>query len=271
MSNPKISVVMPNYNCEKYIWEAIESILNQTFTDFEFVIVDDGSTDNSWNIIQEYTKKDERIVAVRNEENLKICKTLNKWIQLAKWEYIARMDSDDISTLNRFKKQVAFLDQNKNVWIVGGTMEIMDLDGTVFNKRKYNLDDISIRKKLFRYSPFCHATTMFRKRTIQKAWGYNIFLHDAEDYDLYFRLGLFWNFANLSDTFYKMRVNKNSVTYTNTKRMERLTLFVRKKAVYEYWYKMTLFDTIYYYLQVFSMYLIPSRTKIWLFNLIRNK
>jgi len=77
-NNPKISVIMPNYNCEKYISGAIESILKQSFTDFEFIIIDDGSTDNSWNIIQEYAKKDDRIVALRNKKNLKICKTLNK-------------------------------------------------------------------------------------------------------------------------------------------------------------------------------------------------
>lgn len=81
---PKVSVLMPNYNCEKYIAEAIESILNQSFTDFEFIIIDDASTDKSWKIIQEYAKKDARIVALRNIENLKICRTLNKGIEIAK-------------------------------------------------------------------------------------------------------------------------------------------------------------------------------------------
>jgi glycosyltransferase involved in cell wall biosynthesis len=88
---------MPNYNCEKYLAEAIESILSQSFTDFEFIIIDDGSTDRSWEIIQEFAKKDSRIVAIRNTENLKICKTLNKGIEIVKGEYIARMDSDDIA------------------------------------------------------------------------------------------------------------------------------------------------------------------------------
>ena len=268
---PKISVVMPNYNWWKYISEAIESILNQSFTDFEFIIIDDGSTDNSWEIIQEYAKKDNRIVAIKNEKNLKICKTLNKWINLAKWEYIARMDSDDISLLDRFEKQVKFLDKNKEVWIVWWTMEIMDENWKVYSKREYNLTDEEIRKKIFRYSPFCHATTMYRKEIIIKAWLYNIFLHDAEDYDLYFRLWLFWKFANLKDITYKMRVNRQWVTYSNIKRMERLTLFIRKKAVLEYWYKMSLWDKVYCYLQMISMYIIPWKLKIWLFNLIRNK
>ncbi len=82
--SPKVSVLMPNYNCERYITEAIESILNQSFTDFEFIIIDDASIDRSWQIIQEYTKRDKRIVVMRNEENMKICKTLNKGIEIAK-------------------------------------------------------------------------------------------------------------------------------------------------------------------------------------------
>ena len=267
---PKVSVLMPNYNCEAYLPEAIESILGQSFTDFEFIIIDDGSSDRSWEIIQEYASRDKRIVAVKNEKNLKICKTLNKWIALAKWEYIARMDSDDISLSERFAKQVDFLDNNPQVWIVWGAMEIMDIDGTVFSKREYNVSDTKIRSKIFRYSPFCHASTMIRGKVLKKSWWYNIFLHDAEDYELYFRIWLFWDFANLDSVVYQMRVNKKSVTYQSTSRMEKLTLYVRKKAVYEFWYTMSLSDKLYWNTQFLSMYIIPSRLKIWLFNLIRN-
>ncbi len=262
---------MPNYNAEKYIAEAIESILNQTFTDFEFIIIDDCSTDNSWEIIQEYARKDERIVAMKNEKNLKICKTLNKWLGIAKWEYIARMDSDDVSVLDRFEKQVKILDENNDIGIVGWFMEIMDEKGVIYSKREYNLTDEEIRKKIFRYSPFCHATTMYRNKIINEVWGYNVFLHDAEDYELYFRIGLVSKFMNLSAVLYKMRVNKESVTYKNTKRMELLTLFIRKKAVYEYWYSMSPWDKIYYFIQYISIFFIPSKLKIKLFNILRNK
>ena len=271
MSSPKISVVMPNYNCEKYIWEAIESILNQTFTDFEFIIIDDGSTDNSWKIIQEYAQKDKRIVAMKNEENLRICRTLNRGVQLAKWKYIARMDSDDISLSDRLQKQLTFLENNPKICIVGGTMEIMDETWEVYSNRKYNLTDKNIRRFLFRYSPFCHATTMYHKDIAIKVGLYNIFLHDVEDYDFYFRMWLFWQLANLKDVLYKMRVNKNWVTHSSTSRMEKLVLFVRKKAVHEYWYKMSILDQVYYTAQLLSMFIIPWSVKIWLFNLIRNR
>jgi len=270
-NNPKISVVMPNYNCEKYVWEAIESILNQSFTDFEFIIVDDWSTDNSWEIIQEYAKKDDRIVAVRNEKNLKICKTLNKAIGLAKWEYIARMDSDDISINDRFEKQVEFLDKNLEVAIVWWTMEIMDENGKVYSKREYNLTDEEIRKKIFRYSPFCHPVIMIRKSIFDKSGLYDHNLVYSEDYDLYFRIWMYSKFANLSDILIKYRMFEWNSTSTKLRAMETWTLKIRKKAVKEYWYKMTLWDKVYYYLQLLSMYIIPWKLKIWLFNLIRNK
>lgn len=268
---PKISVIMPNYNCERYLSEAIESILNQTFTDFEFIIIDDWSTDNSWNIIQEYAKKDSRIVAIKNEKNLKICKTLNKWIEIAKWKYIARMDSDDISIIDRFEKQIQFLDKNLDVWIVGWTMEIMDENWNIYSQRRYNLNDDEIRKKLFRYSPFCHPVVMIRTSILKQSWNYDEKQVFAEDYDLYFRIWKCAQFANLENNLIKYRMFKNNSTTKKLKEMELKTLLIRKKAVKEYWYKMSFGDNIYWILQYISIYIIPWKIKIWLFNLIRNK
>jgi len=270
MYTPKVSVLMPNYNCEKYLPEAIESILNQSFTDFEFIIVDDGSSDRSWEIIQEYAARDKRIVAVKNKENLKICKTLNKGIELAKWEYIARMDSDDISVVDRFTKQVIFLDNNPEVWIVWGTMKIINEDWEKTWERSYNLTDTEIRSKLFRYSPFCHPVVMIRKSVLEKSWWYDDSLVYSEDYDLYFRLWMYWNFANLPDTLIHYRMFSWNSTTKKLKQMERWTIYIRKKAVKEYWYSMTFWDKAYNTLQEISTYIIPWAVKIWLFNLIRN-
>ncbi len=268
--NPRISVVMPNYNAEKYIAEAIESILNQSFSDFEFIIIDDGSSDKSWKIIQEYTKKDKRIVAIKNEKNLKICKTLNKWIELARWEYIARMDSDDISHPERLEKQVKFLDKNLEVGIVGANIDMIDEDWKVYSKRKYHFNDSEIRKYIFRYSPFCHPVVMIRKSILEKSRNYDPDLVYAEDYDLYFRIWMYSKFANLNESLIKYRMFENNSTTKKLKQMEKCTLFIRKKAEKKYGYKMTLLDRIYYYLQCISMFIIPRKLKIWLFNLLRN-
>lgn len=268
-TNPKISVIMPFYNCEKYLDYSINSILNQTYKDFEFIIINDASNDNSDNIVKKYLY-DKRIIYIKNEHNVWIVKNLNKWLELAKWEYIARMDADDISLEDRFEKQISFLDKNIEVWIVGWTMEIMDENWNVYSKRQYNLTDEEIRKKLFRYSPFCHATTMYRKKIIDQIGGYNIYLHDAEDYEIYFRIWLLSKFANLPNVTYRMRVNRNSVTYKSTKRMENITLYIRNKAVQEYWYKMSNYDKIYSLLQKISMQIMPWNFRIWLFNKFRN-
>jgi glycosyltransferase involved in cell wall biosynthesis len=129
MSIPKVSVLMPNYNCEKYIAEAIESILDQSFTDFEFIIIDDCSTDGSWKIIQEYAEKDARINAMKNEENLKICKTLNRGIEIAKGEYIARMDSDDIAKPEWLEKVFQEIVSDSNIGICGANFDVIDSKG----------------------------------------------------------------------------------------------------------------------------------------------
>lgn len=270
MNTPKVSVLMPNYNCEKYLPEAIESILNQTFTDFEFIIIDDGSTDNSWDIIQEYAAKDSRIVAVKNEENLKICKTLNKWIALAIWKYIARMDSDDISLPDRFEKQVTFLDQYPEVWIVWWTMEMIDENWNIYSKREYNTTDKEIRDKIFRYSPFCHPVIMMRKNILEQSWWYDDNLVYSEDYDLYFRIWMHSKFANINNTLIYYRMFDWNSTTKKLKHMERGTIYIRKKAKKEYGYNMSLSDNIYNSLQELSTYIIPWKVKIWLFNLIRN-
>ena len=271
MSNPKISVIMPAYNVEKYIAEAIESILNQTFKDFEFIIIDDGSTDRTWEIIQEYSKKDSRIIAFKNKRNLKICKTLNKGIEIARGKYIARMDADDWSYPDRLEKQYKFMEENPEIVISGGTMEVCNEKMEVLNQRKYNLSDEAIRKKLFRYSPFCHPCTIYKKRVAKKMGGYNEYLFDAEDYDFYFRLGLYGKFGNLPDVIFKLRTRSQSVSQARLRRQEKLTLYIRVKAVMEYGYKMTAVDKLYFLGQYLSIFTIPPKIKFWLFNLMRSK
>ena len=123
-NSPKISVVMSCYNRENFVRDAIESILNQTYTDFEFIIIDDCSTDKTPEIIQEYADKDNRIVYIRNEENMDYNYNLRKGFKLAKGEYIARMDDDDISLPERFEKQVSYLDEHPDITVLGSLIDI---------------------------------------------------------------------------------------------------------------------------------------------------
>src|SRR6478609_8869067 len=124
--NPKVSVIMSVYNGARYLKEAVDSILGQTFTDFEFLIVDDCSNDNSPHILKEYAEKDKRIRLIANEFNLGLTKNLNKMITESKGEYLARFDCDDVSLPNRFAAQVNYLDEHKNVALVSSWANSMN-------------------------------------------------------------------------------------------------------------------------------------------------
>ena len=268
---PLVSVVMPAYNAEKYISEAIESILNQTFRDFEFIIIDDGSKDKTWEIIQDYAKNDNRVIPVKNEENLKICKTLNKGILMSRGEYIVRMDSDDWSYPERIEKQVSYMTSHPDVVISGGNIEVCDEGLDVIHNREYPSDDADIRKVFFRYNPFCHPSTIYKSDIAKEIGLYNPTLYDAEDYDIYFRFGNVGKLANIKDVIHKLRTRSDSVSQSRTKSQEMITLYIRHKAVVEYGYKPTTKDKIYNVLQVFIGFLIPSKIKFRLFSYLRSK
>lgn len=269
MNNPKVSILMPAYNVQDYIAYAIESMLCQTFADFEFIIIDDGSIDNSWDIIQEYAKKDKRIVALKNEANYKICKTLNRGIDIARGEYIVRMDADDWSYPYRLEKQVKFMDENPKVGVSGGYIMVCDKDMHSRHLRKYKSNDREIRKRMFFYNPFCHPATIWRCDILKKTTCFNEMLYDVEDYDLYFRAGRMSKFANLPDMLIKYRISENSVSFKRARRQERLTLYVRLKAMIEYGYRMNLKTILYLVGQYISMFVMPYKLKVWLFNQFR--
>lgn len=268
LDNPKISVLMPAYNAEKYIREAIESILNQTFKDFEFIIIDDCSTDKTLEIIQEYANKDSRIIVLKNEKNLKLSLTLNKGIDFCNSKYIARMDADDYSYPDRLEKQFNFMENNPEVGISGGSMNVCDQFLNIKFTRKYNLIDQEVRKYIFRYSPFSHPLVIIKKDVFAKVGKYNTDFNPAEDYELYFRIGEIYKFGNLKDTLLKYRIVEKSMTTGATKKMELQTIGIRNK--YSRDYNMSLVDKCYNAVHLLSIFLIPSKLKIYLFSLLRD-
>lgn len=267
---PAISVLVSVYNADKYVSLSIESILNQTFTDFELIIIDDCSSDTSWDLCQKYSQQDNRIIAIRNNINLGGCETLNVGLKLARGKYIARQDNDDWSYPDRLDKQFSFMEAHPSVGIVGGSMEIMDETEKVTGKRTYNLTDYAIRNKIFRYSPFSHPLVMFRKSILDAVGYYNCECAPADDYELYFRIGKLSEFANLNDTLLKYRVVSTSLTNTRTKKMELATIKVRKLYQNDNCYHATILDKVYNFLHLLSIYVIPSKLKIYIFNLFRN-
>jgi glycosyltransferase involved in cell wall biosynthesis len=150
MIQPLISIIMSTYNWEKYIEKSIDSVLNQIYTNFEFIIIDDYSTDDTYKIIKQYLNKDERIVYVKNLSNLGLTKSLNKWLELANGKYIARIDDDDLWEKEKLEKQMKFLNDNKEYWIVWTNFKYIDETWkTIWNRSRYK-DDLSIKRNILR-------------------------------------------------------------------------------------------------------------------------
>lgn len=270
-SNPLISVVMPAYNAERYLAEAIDSILSQTFRDFEFILVDDCSTDATPEVIDEYARRDGRISVFRNDKNLKLARTLNRGMKTARGKYIARIDADDIAFPDRFEKQVRFMEENPKVGILGGTMIIINETGNVIGERCYYTQDKEIRKNIFKFSPFSHPAVIIRKSVLEKSGLYDYHYNPVEDYELYFRIGFHAKFANLADKLIKYRVVSGSMTTGGLKKMELKTIEVRKKFFDSDAYQAQKIDRIYNFLHLLSVRvpIIPPKQKMWLFTKIR--
>ncbi|HRZ85594.1 MAG TPA: glycosyltransferase [Candidatus Paceibacterota bacterium] len=267
---PLVSVVMPVYNSEKYVAQAIESVLNQTFKDFEFIIIDDGSTDKSLEIIKKYAKKDKRIKVIVNNSNLKICKTLNKGIKLAKGKYIARMDSDDISLPTRFEEQVNFLEKNPDVGIVGSYIKLFEDSGKILGIRKYSQEDKELKERIFFYSPFAHPTVMMRKEIFDKGIYYQEVDFPSEDLNLWFRIGSRYKFSNIPKVLLNYRYHENSTTGSKLRKMEKRANELRwmnsRNPAYHFGIKAFLYN----FFHLISIYLIPSKFKLWLFGKLRD-
>lgn len=229
---PKISVLMPVYNTkEEYLREAIESILNQTYTDFEFIIINDGSTNNAEEVTLSY--KDARIKYYKNNKNKGLIFTLNYGFTLTNGEYIARMDADDVSTSERFEKQIEFMEENPDIDILGAWME--DIPSTYVTE--YPLDNEKIVKYLlFIYCAISHPTVFMKSELIDK---FDITYKEAdahaEDYGLWLSLINKVKFANLSDILLKRRIHDEQVShvYTDiqTQNAHRLRLKAQKQIL----------------------------------------
>jgi glycosyltransferase involved in cell wall biosynthesis len=225
MNSPLVTVLMPVYNGEKYLSEAIDSILNQTFSDFEFLIMNDGSTDNSENIILSYS--DSRIQYIKNVSNLKLITTLNKGIELAKGKYIVRMDADDISAPTRIEKQVAFMEKNEDVGICGSWFTAFgDVQESVC---KYKEQHDEILFKMFYQCHFCHPSLIIRKKVFEDLEiPFNRKFIHAEDYELYLRLSTKWKFHNLQESLINYRIHSSSVSRQNENIQLEHSLQIRK-------------------------------------------
>lgn len=225
MSKPKVSIILPVYNSQEYIKEAIESISSQSFKDWELIIIDDASSDQTPNILKKY--KDKRIIGLKNDRNMGVAISLNRGLKQATGEYIARIDADDICFPNRFELQVEFLDNNPATVIVGSNAEIINSSGDVLFITDLPTTDIGIRNMLFVRNPLIHPSVMFRRKILGKVGNYNIKFNGAEDYELWFRMLKSGRAYNFKKPLIKRRVHDNVVTKKFRYKVELKAMFTK--------------------------------------------
>lgn len=200
---PSISVIMGIYNCEETLAHAIESIINQTYTDWELIMCDDGSTDNTYHIAKEYSEKYSNIILIQNEFNRGLNYTLNHCLKYAKGKYIARQDGDDLSVPYRFERQIEIL-ENTDYGIVSSAMIYFDEQG---DWGQGNPKEIPTKVDFISGSPICHAPCMVRKEIFDEVNGYSEskYLLRVEDYHLWFKIySKGYKAYNIKEPLYKM-------------------------------------------------------------------
>lgn len=268
-SNPLVSVIMPVYNAERYIKQAVESILNQTYQKFEFIIVDDASTDSTSKILKDFKKKDSRITLIRNKANLGATKSLNKAVAKASGKYIIRMDADDWSYPERFELQIKLMEDHPDVVVSGSYIEVCDSQLKTKYVRKYHLDDIIIRKHLFRYSPFAHPATIWKAKVLKRE-RYDERIETCQDYELYFRVGKIGKFMNLNKALLKLRMHEKAVSIAKSDLQSRTTVLIRFYAILMLGYNMSTLDKLYNLLQeIVVVSLFPVKLRFFIFNILR--
>jgi glycosyltransferase involved in cell wall biosynthesis len=212
---PLISVLLPVFNAEKYLGAAISSILNQTYSSFELLAINDGSTDGSLAILQAYRASDSRIKII-SRENRGLIATLNEGIQLAKGEIIARMDADDIAMPDRLELQLEALNKHPEIICVGGQVELIDESDRKIGLLKQPLTHQKIENAhLNGHTSICHPAAIFYKAAVVDVGGYCSRFPSAEDFDLWLRLGERGELANIPNMAIQYRLHSNSVSEKN--------------------------------------------------------
>ncbi|MEK7594261.1 MAG: glycosyltransferase [Patescibacteria group bacterium] len=224
---PKVSVLMSVYNSEEFLREAIDSILGQTYKDFEFIIINDGSTDDSLNIIKSYGDSRIRLIS---RDNKGLTASLNEGLELAKGEYIARQDSDDVSVPTRLQKEVDYLDANPKTGLVGSNYTVMDVDGKKLTTTNVFTAPADLKLTQITCNQYGHGSVMIRKSVLAETGDYDKGVGYVEDYDLWTRISRVADIANIEQPLYLYRRNDDGITRQNLDLQIQQTFAVRDKA-----------------------------------------
>jgi glycosyltransferase involved in cell wall biosynthesis len=261
---PKVSVLMPVYNAESFLVDAIESILQQTYKNFELIIVDDGSTDATPKILSAFAKKDSRIHVITNESNLGIVQALNNGLLICQGEYVVRMDADDISVHDRLSKQIPVLEKNPEIVVLGASLGYIDAEG----KGLGIVRKCSINKSLLFANPLLHPTVVIRKKTLDKIGVYyqSKYLY-AEDYFLWLRLSKEGKLDAIPDIVLNYRISGEATRVKQLKGVIWATLKVKWDAVFKLGIQPTCLDILRFSLESILL-ILPASLVLWLYMTI---
>ncbi len=255
-----ISVIMSVHNGIPYVENAIQSILAQTYRDVEFLIVDDGSTDGSAELLADFAKRDSRVRMMTNEVNLGLTKSLNKVLRQTQGICIARMDADDIALPSRLEKQWNFLRTHPEIGMVGTTFEWINDTGALIGQPTIMTETHKLHSALIRTNPFLHGSILIRKTLLDEVHGYNEKFTKAQDYDLWLRLSSLCQFANIPEILMQKRMNKTMISFQDEREQMRFAVKARWDAIgrndYPVW-------TIIYLVKPFIASLLPLPIVRW--------
>ena len=259
-----VTVLLAVYNGERYVGKTIESVLRQSFTDYEFIVIDDGSTDATPAVLRSYAERDGRIRLLAHE-NHGVGYTINRGLNEAHGHLIAIIEADDLMLPDRLQKQVAFFDAHPEHVLVGGYLQIIDPDDNPIGLRKYPVSDEALRSRIVLYDPFGHPSLMFRRADALACGGYTSRFWTGEDYDFVLRLALRGRIANLPEPLTAYRFHPNSIKSRHTIKQLGETLRIKRTAYAEYGYAQTPLARI-VNLAMTVMLWLPGRFVYWAFT-----
>ena len=265
-NNPLVSILIPTYNSVDFVEDTVRSIMNQTYTNIEIVIVDDASTDGTMKILEKLSKEDKRIKLSQNKKNLGITDNMNNGIHKCIGKYIAILDGDDWAYPYRIEEQVKLMEKDEEVVLCAGYMDICDENLNVKTTRTYPLKDKEIRRAMVKYDPISHPSSMWRKDALLKTDLYSKNFPICRDYDLIVRISKFGKYENIPKSLIKYRVRKDSETGKKIRQTQLYSFYIQMKAVFEYSFKFTFTDGIFLVLRLIATVILPTSLQRFIAN-----
>ena len=255
---PFVSIILPVKDGERYLNEALDSIITQTYTNWEMIIVDDGSRDKTPYILKEYKSRDKRVSIITNKRSMGISKALNKGVKKAHGSFLARMDADDISYPNRLERQAQFLLKHKEIIAIGTQCDIIDAEGRKTSVKKFPLSHEEIYNAVFRFNPLQHPTLMINRVLLPRKFIFYDILDGAEDLNLLFKLFLYGKVANMDQSLLAYRIHGENSSFKKIKHIYRQALEARIHGILRYGYRPSIISIFSTCIQTILVLILPE-------------